>query len=100
MVAIKNEGGKPDESREVPARVVEEDVIAHVKSKEEGGFVAYSQEMWQTLRRLFNLCESHFAALCDTRVILPTTGCPHPPAPRLGVLWLQRMETQLQLSYS
>lgn len=94
MVAIKNEGGKPDESREVPARVVEEDMIAHIKSKEEGGFVSFSQEMWQTLRRLFNLCESHFAALCDTRVILPTTGCS--PLCRCP----KRMETRLQLSYS
>lgn len=77
MVAVKNKGGRPDDSRDVPTRMAEEDVTAHINSKEEGGFVVLGQEMSQTLRRLSSLCECHFAALCDIRAILPTTDCSH-----------------------
>lgn len=78
MVAVKNKGGRPDDSRDVPARRMAEEVAtAYINSKEEGGIVALSQEMLQTLRRLSSLRECHFTALCDRRVILPITGCFH-----------------------
>lgn len=62
------------------------DATAHGKAERKGGFVALSREMLQTLSMLLNLCESHCAALCNTGVKIPTTGCLQGPLSRCPVL--------------
>lgn len=62
------------------------DATAHGKAERKGGFVALSREMLQTLSMLFNLCESHCAALCDTGEKIPTTGCLQGPLSRCPIL--------------
>lgn len=59
---------KDDDSRDFPAK-------GNDCRGGDGGFIALSREVLQTLSTLFNLYESHCAALSDTGVKIPTTGC-------------------------
>lgn len=87
MVAVRNK-----EERWMIPEIFQEkgmiagDATAHGKAERKDGFVALSREMLQTLSMLLNLCESHCAALCNTGVKIPTTGCLQGPLSRCPVL--------------